>query len=242
MLKYSIYYVKIFFHQYKIFYIDKKIFYCVYYKIKFMNVKKWGPGGWIFLHTISFNYPMKAEQKDKKRYTNHIKNTGKNLPCIYCRQSFDIYTKYLKIEPFLNDRHGVTYHLYRLHDLVNKKLFVESPPFVDIVRQYEAIRAKCSKMIKDGYKDKKINTCQKKVDSDEEIIQEFAKIAIKKYKKIADDMIKQLYKDKNNPNKDCIKYYDKLKKNSKKNKQLKEKSKLDTYAINYEHCDTLVKA
>ena len=33
-----------------------------------MNVDKWGPGGWIFLHTITFNYPLDPDENDKERY------------------------------------------------------------------------------------------------------------------------------------------------------------------------------
>ena len=30
-----------------------------------MNVSKWGPGGWVFLHSITFNYPLDPENEDK---------------------------------------------------------------------------------------------------------------------------------------------------------------------------------
>ena len=65
----------------------------------------------------------------------------------------------MPIEPFLKDREGVTYWLYRLHDLINKKLFTKSPSFEEVVTKYESIRAKCSKMTKDGDKNKKFNSC-----------------------------------------------------------------------------------
>ena len=35
-----------------------------------MNVNKWGPGGWVFLHTITFNYPLKPTLADKENYRN----------------------------------------------------------------------------------------------------------------------------------------------------------------------------
>ena len=42
-----------------------------------MNVSKWGPGGWIFLHSITFNYPLEPTDLDKnnyKIYFNSLKN------------------------------------------------------------------------------------------------------------------------------------------------------------------------
>ena len=33
-----------------------------------MNVNKWGPGGWEFLHSITFNYPLDPIDTDKENY------------------------------------------------------------------------------------------------------------------------------------------------------------------------------
>ena len=65
-----------------------------------MNVNNWGPGGWIFLHTITFNYPLYPSSEDKLKYKNFFDSIEKILPCKYCRQSFEIYRKYLPIEIF----------------------------------------------------------------------------------------------------------------------------------------------
>ena len=63
-----------------------------------MNVNKWGNPGWEFLHTITFNYPLKPTSDDKKRYIEFFNSVGKMLPCKYCRDSYNIYIKYLPIE------------------------------------------------------------------------------------------------------------------------------------------------
>ena len=183
-----------------------------------MNVKKWGPGAWVYFHTLTFNYPLEPTDYDRKRYKNYFSDTQKMLPCIHCRNSYKVYIEFLPIEPFLDDRQGVTYWLYRLHDLINKKLFTDSPDFVDVVRSYEDIRAKCSKMVKDGDKEKKYNSCQMKIKTDDELIQEFAESAIAKYKLLADSMVEKLYKSPKNPNKHCNEYY--AKQSDDKNKLL----------------------
>ena len=38
-----------------------------------MNVNKWGPGGWDFLHSITFNYPLEPNDLDKKIYSDFFK-------------------------------------------------------------------------------------------------------------------------------------------------------------------------
>jgi len=34
----------------------------------------WGPGMWHFLHTMSFNYPVKPTKKDKDQYESFIQS------------------------------------------------------------------------------------------------------------------------------------------------------------------------
>ena len=65
-----------------------------------MNVNKWGNPGWEFLHTITFNYPLNPTSEDKDRYRQYFELVGKMLPCKYCRDSYNIYIKYLPIDKF----------------------------------------------------------------------------------------------------------------------------------------------
>ena len=37
-----------------------------------MNVSKWGPGTWVFLHTVVSNYPLDPNDEDKNRIKNFI--------------------------------------------------------------------------------------------------------------------------------------------------------------------------
>lgn len=90
-----------------------------------MNTTFWGPAGWIFLHTITFNYPEKIT-KQHGELPMHIKNMFENLqhtlPCKYCRASFSQYMGELPIEPFLGSRKMLTLWLYLMHNKVNGKL------------------------------------------------------------------------------------------------------------------------
>jgi Erv1 / Alr family len=93
-----------------------------------MNTKMWGPPGWKFLHTITFNYPLKIEEnnKDHTHLTESVKlmfeNYQNTLPCIYCRKSFKKFLKELPIEPFLGCEKALTYWFYCIHNKVNNKL------------------------------------------------------------------------------------------------------------------------
>ena len=171
-----------------------------------MNVNEWGPGGWTFLHTITFNYPLDPTNEDKERYRNFFESIKTILPCKYCRQSFEIYMKYLPIEDFLDSREGVTYWLYRIHDLVNEKVFKDKCSFKNTVTKYEKIRAGCSKLIKDGDKAKVYNSCQGKKNVEIDDISIFVTNTENRYKKKIDNMIENLYKCNENPNKEYLNY------------------------------------
>ena len=40
--------------------------------IKDSNTNTWGPSAWIFLHTITFNYPINPTENDKYIYNKVI--------------------------------------------------------------------------------------------------------------------------------------------------------------------------
>ena len=52
-----------------------------------MVTSVWGPPLWHYLHTMSFNYPVKPSLEDKKHYRNFILNLRYILPCKYCRMN-----------------------------------------------------------------------------------------------------------------------------------------------------------
>ena len=170
-----------------------------------MNVSKWGPSGWVFLHTITFNYPENPTIEDKKRYLNFFNNVGTLLPCKYCRDSFNIYTKHLPIDKFIDDREGITYWLYQIHNLVNDKVFKsDSTTFEEVVKRYERFRAGCKKINKHGNKKKSYGTCgiPKKTELNNKNINQFITRAENKYRPIVKNYIKNLMINPDNPNKE----------------------------------------
>lgn len=116
-----------------------------------MNTKEWGPHGWIFLHAIAFNYPEQPTLQQKQSYATFFHSIGQVLPCIYCRDSFQQFLREYPIEPYLNSRAQVSYWLYMIHNLVNKKLRDQEndvppdPSFEEICERYNRMRASCDK-------------------------------------------------------------------------------------------------
>ena len=105
----------------------------------------WGPSLWHFLHAMSFNYPVKPTQKDKKNYKKFYKQLHHVLPCGKCRQNFK---KNLKKKPLtlknLKNRETFSRWVFDIHELINKMLNKRSNlTYKQIRTRYEHFRARC---------------------------------------------------------------------------------------------------
>ncbi len=83
----------------------------------------WGPPLWHVLHTISFNYPIKPTNEQKKHYYKFYKNLKNILPCKICRDNLkkNLLKIPLTIDVFKN-RHTLSMFVYLLHETVNQML------------------------------------------------------------------------------------------------------------------------
>ena len=110
-----------------------------------MLVSVWGPSQWHFLHTMSFNYPVKPTNKDKKHYIDYMLNLVNILPCKHCRENLK---KNYKVFPLtmdcMKDRNSFSRYVYRLHERINKNLGKDSGlTYCDVRERYEHFRARC---------------------------------------------------------------------------------------------------
>lgn len=105
----------------------------------------WGPTMWIYLHTMSFNYPVNPSETDKKHYRDFILNLRNTLPCGKCRKNLHKNFKKLPLKySDMSSRHTFSLYIYNLHELINKMLNKESGLTYEIVRErYEHFRARC---------------------------------------------------------------------------------------------------
>jgi len=102
-----------------------------------MDTRFWGKDGWVFLHSIAYNY----NNENDHNYKTFFKSIQHILPCIYCRRS---YKKYIKENP-VNTK-NLPKWLYVIHNLVNDKLrdqgydIQPNPNFKDVNEKYSDIK------------------------------------------------------------------------------------------------------
>jgi hypothetical protein len=110
-----------------------------------MQTTKWGSSAWDFYHTLTFNYPENPNYTDKQNMKDTFELLKKMLPCSLCRVSFTFFCDHIPIDNYLDDRNGIVYWLYILHNLVNLKLNNKLYHLKDVILKYENNRARENK-------------------------------------------------------------------------------------------------
>ena len=110
-----------------------------------MLTSVWGPSMWHYLHTMSFNYPVKPTIEDKKHYKDFILNLQNVLPCRHCRENLK---RNFKTHPLTNNhmknRDTFSRYIYKLHETINKMLGKNSGlSYADVRERYEHFRSRC---------------------------------------------------------------------------------------------------
>lgn len=109
--------------------------------------KIWGPWVWNGQHAITFAYPESPTEQDKQNYRIHFETLGHVLPCCNCGKS---YTEFIKTgdtcltDNDLKDRKSLTHWLWRVHNVVNKKLGIDYDVSYEMLcKKFESYRAVC---------------------------------------------------------------------------------------------------
>jgi len=119
-----------------------------------MLTSVWGPGMWHYLHTMSFNYPVKPTKEDKKNYRDFILSLKNVLPCKYCRINLKENFKKLPLRQCdMKNRETFSRYIYKLHEHINKMLKKKSGlTYCKVRNRYEHFRARCTQSKPKMYK------------------------------------------------------------------------------------------
>lgn len=104
-----------------------------------MHPNIWGPGAWIFLHSITLNYPMQPTIQDKKLYYDFFHHVSKILPCETCSTHFQKLLGKYPINFFLESRDTLTKWLVKLHNEINLRLHKPTVSYAQFQSTYKQL-------------------------------------------------------------------------------------------------------
>jgi len=84
-----------------------------------MNPEIWGPGAWIFLHTITLNYPNNPDIDVIDYHKNFFVLLKNIIPCEKCRLHYSQYLIDNPIDDVLNNKQDFVIWLNKLHNEIN---------------------------------------------------------------------------------------------------------------------------
>ena len=102
-----------------------------------MNPKFWGPHGWIFLHSVTMNYPKNPSNDDKQLYRNFFSSLTRVLPCEKCAYHYKQHIKDDPIEPVLENRDKLVRWLIKIHNKVNADLGKPYYSYEQVIEEYK---------------------------------------------------------------------------------------------------------
>jgi len=85
-----------------------------------MDSNVWGPGAWVFLHSITMTYPEKPGEMEKQFYKNFFTNLGNVLPCSKCKEHYNDNLSEFPLEEYLNSRRSMVEWMIHMHNKVNE--------------------------------------------------------------------------------------------------------------------------
>jgi hypothetical protein len=113
-----------------------------------MNQNIWGPNLWFSLHTMTFTYPLKPKEDDKKNTKTFFISLQSMIPCSICRKNYIRHLKESPIDDHLDSRKQLVFWLIDIHNMVNGETGKKQLSYETVIRKYEKVYGK--KLILEG--------------------------------------------------------------------------------------------
>ena len=102
-----------------------------------MNPKIWGPSAWIFLHSVTFNYPDNPTEEIKNKYKVFFESLQFVLPCENCQNNYKKKLVKYELSPeVLKNKKALIEWLIDIHNEVNKSNNQPSLTYKEVIQKY----------------------------------------------------------------------------------------------------------
>jgi len=104
-----------------------------------IRTRAFGPPMWYALTFAALGYPEKnptiKKQRDYKRFFTLV---GEILPCNLCRDSYKLFLKKIPLnKKVMSSRKNLTFWVFKIHNLVNKKLGCKVLSYSELMKKYK---------------------------------------------------------------------------------------------------------
>ena len=104
-----------------------------------MNPEIWGPGAWLFLHSITLAYPDNPTQLDKENYKTFFNILKNVIPCKKCSYNYFKNIKDNDISNHLDSKVSLVKWLVNIHNQVNIENNKNTMEYKDVITEYKKI-------------------------------------------------------------------------------------------------------
>lgn len=104
-----------------------------------MEPNVWGKHAWIFLHSVTMNYPDNPTNDDRKNYKNFFENLRFILPCEVCKKHYSKHIQSKPIEHALHSKKKLVEWLIEVHNQVNISLNKPTMSYDQVIDLYKKI-------------------------------------------------------------------------------------------------------
>ena len=102
-----------------------------------MDPSLWGPHLWYFLHTITFQYPVKPTWNQKKEMSDFLISIQYILPCEHCKFHYKNYL--LDYPPNLENQTQFIMWMINLHNSINVRLGKPQRDYQEVIQFFQDV-------------------------------------------------------------------------------------------------------
>ena len=102
-----------------------------------MDPNIWGSHAWLFLHTVTLNYPDEPTRFDKENYKQFFESLGHVIPCEVCKNHYKQNIRKYPIQ--LDSKESLTKWLHKIHNLVNIKNNKDEFTYDNFIKKYSEL-------------------------------------------------------------------------------------------------------
>jgi hypothetical protein len=109
------------------------------YNIK-MNPDIWGKHAWIFLHSVTFNYPDNPSEEHKEAIYDMLMSLRYILPCLTCQLNFRNHIKKHPLsDKVLSCKENLVKWMIDVHNIVNEQNGKSKQSYNDVIDYYKKL-------------------------------------------------------------------------------------------------------